>query len=232
MTAPFDQARIAEKVRRLLALSTSSNEHEAAAAAAKAQELLHRYNLSMADVSAAQRPDYGREIVDIDNSARWRGILLTAIAQPNGADVVSHGGGRYAIIGQPHTIEVVRYLYDYLSREIDRLADRGWANYYGFESSPRRWKTAFRMGAVAVIANRLARQRREQTAEAESRALILRDDAALQSAVAKYYPRLRKAPKVTIGSTDGYRAGAAAGRSMGINAGIGGGAQRPQGLLR
>ena len=41
-----DNKVILEKVRKLLALATSSNEHEATVAAAKAQELLTKYNLT------------------------------------------------------------------------------------------------------------------------------------------------------------------------------------------
>lgn len=135
---PIETARIAEKIRRLLALSKSSNEHEAAAAAAKAQDLLHRYNLSVDQVDAAQRPDYGREIVDIGNNAGWRGVLLHVIATPNTAQVISLGGGRYAVIGQPHTIEVVRYLYEYLSREIERA----WLIRHGSTSRAMRHRSA------------------------------------------------------------------------------------------
>ena len=52
MTATPDLNRIVDRVKKLLALSTSANPHEAALAAAKAQELLFRHNLSMAMVEA------------------------------------------------------------------------------------------------------------------------------------------------------------------------------------
>ena len=42
--------QVVSKVRKLFELSNSSNENEAALAAAKARELLSRYNLSMADL--------------------------------------------------------------------------------------------------------------------------------------------------------------------------------------
>src|SRR5579884_2145941 len=48
---------IIEKIQKLLALSTSSNEHEAALALAKAQNMLLQYNLSLEEVSAKQKPD-------------------------------------------------------------------------------------------------------------------------------------------------------------------------------
>ena len=47
---------IIEKIRKLLALANSSNEHEAALAAAHAQRLLSEHNLAMADVEAKHRP--------------------------------------------------------------------------------------------------------------------------------------------------------------------------------
>jgi ElaB/YqjD/DUF883 family membrane-anchored ribosome-binding protein len=47
-----DLARLARKVEKLLALSQSANENEAAAAAAKVQELLQTYNLEIADIEA------------------------------------------------------------------------------------------------------------------------------------------------------------------------------------
>ena len=42
--------QVVSKVRKLFELSNSSNENEAALAAAKARELLSRYNMSMADL--------------------------------------------------------------------------------------------------------------------------------------------------------------------------------------
>jgi hypothetical protein len=220
----IDTARIAEKIRRLLALSTSSNEHEAAAAAAKAAELLHRYNLSMAEIQTpADRADFVREMIDLGNAAGWRGVLLGGIANVNGAYVVSHGGGRYGIVGQPHTIEIVRYLYEYLAGAIDRLADREWARFTGWASSPRRWKTSFRFGAIDTILSRLEAQKRAHAAESEqSRALIVVTDRALQTAIKQHYPRLSAGRRIRIGAS-GYEAGRSAGHGIAINPAVSGG---------
>ena len=60
--------RIIDKIRKLLRLSRSSNEHEAAAAAAKAQELLSEYNLSLdsmiTEESASEASSTHRDIED------------------------------------------------------------------------------------------------------------------------------------------------------------------------
>lgn len=45
-----DRAQILEKIRKLLALSESPNEYEAALAAARARALLDKYDLSMDEV--------------------------------------------------------------------------------------------------------------------------------------------------------------------------------------
>ena len=53
----METAPIIEKIKKLLALANSSNEHEAALAASHAQRLLSEHNLAMADIEAAHRPD-------------------------------------------------------------------------------------------------------------------------------------------------------------------------------
>ena len=49
-TQVLELEKIADKIRKLFALSQSSNEAEASAAAAKAQEMLTRHNLSIASL--------------------------------------------------------------------------------------------------------------------------------------------------------------------------------------
>ncbi|MEX0683416.1 MAG: DUF2786 domain-containing protein [Dehalococcoidia bacterium] len=218
----IDNARILEKVRRLLALSTSSNEHEAALAAAKAQELLLTYNLELADVPAVQREDVTQEVLNTGNTASWVGVLLGSVARHNFGDAIYLGDGQRAIIAQPHNIEVIKYLYDYLVREINRLADRGWASFDGYASSARRWKTGFRFGAISAIDARLEAERRKaQQASVDTRALIVTSDEAVRAAVHRYYPQLRTR-KVGGGDLGGYGAGRAAGASVDIRPAVGG----------
>jgi hypothetical protein len=45
-----ERERVYDKVRKLLALSKSPNEHEAALAAERAREILDRYQISLAEV--------------------------------------------------------------------------------------------------------------------------------------------------------------------------------------
>lgn len=56
-TPAVDMESIANKIKKLLALSQSPNEAEAIAASQKAQELLTRHNLSMADLADSSQED-------------------------------------------------------------------------------------------------------------------------------------------------------------------------------
>ena len=49
-----EREKVYDKVRKLLALSTSPNEHEAALAAERARELLDKYQISLAEVDSAE----------------------------------------------------------------------------------------------------------------------------------------------------------------------------------
>src|SRR6266446_4339831 len=87
-----------DKVRKLLRLATSANTNEAAAAAAKAQELIDRYQLTAAlltldaATSISEEPieDFAAKGAPLDDRpriGRWTSWLASRIAYYNGAKV-------------------------------------------------------------------------------------------------------------------------------------------------
>lgn len=62
---------IANKIKKLLALSQSPNEAEAIAASQKAQELLTRHNLSMADLADSSQEDVEQYEVSSQRFLEW-----------------------------------------------------------------------------------------------------------------------------------------------------------------
>ena len=80
---------IVDKIRKLMALSKSSNEHEAALAAQRCQELLAEHNLSMAEIGAAgeskTQVSGKREKTPHDKSAmyKYQTELMEALAKNN-----------------------------------------------------------------------------------------------------------------------------------------------------
>lgn len=73
--------KLIAKIEKLLRLSSSNNEHEAQSAMMKAQELMAKHNIKMADVNPEEQP---QEKVETRTSERyregWVGDLATIIA--------------------------------------------------------------------------------------------------------------------------------------------------------
>lgn len=183
---------ILAKVQKLLRLATSSNANEAALAAAKAQELIDKHQLAAALLALdSAEPANGLDdepIVDFEKAGaplesqkkldRWRGQLASVIARQNGCRIYYHGSD-IALVGRPSDAETVRYLYGYLSREVERLATENG------RGMGRTWRNNFRLGVVDAISAKLYEQRRKFESEtraearAESGTALMRIDRAL-----------------------------------------------------
>lgn len=222
MTVEQELDRIIERIQKLLALSTSSNPHEAALAAAKAQALLFRHNLSLATVQAglagSGAAGYIVDRFDIGGETTWRRMLLAAIARNNFCRAVAYRGTPdVAIVGEPHNVRAVQALYGFLVGEIRRLADWAWQERrrVGAVARERRWKRGFHHGAVQTIGARLAAQR-ETSARADraAAALVVVKDRELDEAYRRHFPEVGPARQAVVRSDDGYAAGTRAARTI------------------
>jgi len=238
--------KVISKVRKLLALSKSSNEHEAASAAAKAAEMLNEHQLSEAAcLGEAQQPDEPADKHVLDASARkrvaWRGSIAHGCAIALGCKMYWHGP-RIMLIGRKSDVQSAHYLHAAICGEVDRLADARYDEHGRYYDAARAWKNAFRVGAAQVIQQRLQRQAREarerlqRQAKAGERlelsdgghggsastALVVVDARALsvESAWRRVFPKERKAAR--LGSTSSH-SGYAAGRAAGERVSLGGG---------
>ena len=99
-----------EKAAKLLRLATSTNPHEAALAASRAQEIMDRFKLSADAVNGAggeiksEEPirDFASDPLDAGRKLdRWRGQLAMAIAAVNQAKVYRGHGGLSLSVARP-----------------------------------------------------------------------------------------------------------------------------------
>lgn len=114
-------------IRKLLALSKSPNEHEAALAMSKAQELLLKHNLDMAEVNTAeskQETEMINESVDFDDFKPWQSTLLNVISLYNFVHIIQIDGRahEYHILGRRTNVAGVVELYNWIEPQIIRLA--------------------------------------------------------------------------------------------------------------
>jgi hypothetical protein len=196
--------RVVERIRKLLALSTSTNPNEAARAAEKAVELAQRHNLDLAQIDGLAPDPYVERSCNVGGASQWRWLLMSAVARANFCRALRRRErGRLLasmfVIGEPHNVAVCEFLFGYLAREIERLASKGWRRahlVYGEHVEVRSWKNDFRRGAVATIDGRL-RERSQLFAggSPQAEALVLLKDAALIEAVERFHPNV---PTTTV----------------------------------
>lgn len=220
----FTDEQVIDKVRKLLALATSSNEHEAAAAAAKAQELLLKYNIETRRLETEDATDSGiivRRMTEHDFSG-WRGQLIGAVCEATTTRVLlTKLGGKsklYQIFGAPANCEIAEYLYSYLTKTLVKLSPKPVAT---AESH------AFRMGAVHVIYTRLLETYKAVAqASADTMALVVTTTEAIDAKVAEMYPKIGKARTARISDWDAYDRGRVAGKSIPLSRGLGAGTSK------
>lgn len=197
--------KVKEKIRRLLALAEhpNSNIHEASQAAAKASELMFKYNISEAAIPSEQKgkEQYIRQKYDLGRGKdiAWKRDLWMSLCRWNFCKGYYmhtrdsrghlHRTPDMDIIGEPHNIEFVKYLMEYLSTEIKRLSEVLWIS-DGYGSS-RTWKTQFCYGAVAGVDGVLREKYYSQLqAAVQTQALVVIKDKELLEAQGRIIGKL------------------------------------------
>jgi hypothetical protein len=239
-----------DKVRKLLALANSANEHEAAAAAARAAEIMERYRLDAAMVAQAeQRQVEQDEAFAMNEDLRgdrtharmptWYWTLAWAIADANRCMlrrvwVVRGRTAAVAFAGRPSDAQAARYMLDAIANEVDRLGSEYVARLV--RGSSRAAGKSFRLGCAVTISDRLGESvaqttsavRAELRAAGDEQGLVRLDHAIAQrTADAKRLEDFMAANGVryrSAGSTSVSSASAfAAGQSAGQSVNLRGG---------
>ncbi len=180
-------AAVLARVEKLLALSTSSNVHEAALAAARAQELIEAHRLEdLLAARAAARGEgpepVGEEVLEVaKRPRRWRAILAAALAPSQACLAYSVARGReeeLRIAGRAADRAAVRTLFQWLAPRLEWLSASHGAG------RSRDWHEAFRVGAAEEVAARLGEP--AAAASADSTALLAGDRALRAAAVEEW----------------------------------------------
>lgn len=194
---------VLSKVRKLFELSNSPNENEAALAAAKARELLSRYNLSIADLPTDDMKDTiaaTERSIGVGKVLRnWVKGLLFHIAQGFECDHIirrrREAGPILTFIGTPADTEVAIYTFQFLYRQLDRLVERALPR---LKRENRGWSAAalryaYLDGAVKRIGERF--QEKTYTIRAAERhgcqALVLAKEQMIKDYMTTAFPHIR-----------------------------------------
>ena len=163
----IDDNLIIEKIRKLLALSNSSNEHEAALAAGHAQRLLSEHNLAMADIEAKEPPQSADRVETSVAKAlpKWVRHLSAGVCSAFDCQAIHHPAyGKLTFIGVGADVQIAAYTFAYLDKSIRKLCTR-YLKDNAATLIPARQRELIRhsyyLGAVSTINIRLRNQKRQ-----------------------------------------------------------------------
>lgn len=241
-----DLTNILDKVKKLLALSRSSNANESANATALANKLIDQYRLSTADLEATdvepiepigEDPDF---IYQSGRITQWKLTLLQDLCKHYGVAVfnsMSFATGRkvsrFKMVGRVSDMSITRYLYTWLVLECQRLSELEAKGSGRGRSDGRIFVASYCDGFVSGIREQLQLSRDEvkSTATASS---IVKIDARLDEANVAIHNLFKNIK--TVSSTSyfrrseaGFNQGQLRGKQMHLGASMSAGGTRALG---
>jgi hypothetical protein len=221
-----DRAKILDKIKKCLALSASSNAHEAEAALRQARKLMEAHGITDLDVQAAEAEERRAKAGAKSSPANWETMLAVKVGDAFGCRVIFSGGfwnrpGEWCFIGCGAAPEVANYAFAVLHRQAKRAREEH------IKAKLKRCKVAtktrradlFSEGWVRSVVGTIA-------AFAESD----QQTTAIDAYLVKHHPSLRnlqardrnEGRKLRDHEYDDYAAGSRFGRDVQLNRGVGG----------
>lgn len=216
---------IIEKIKKLLALANSSNEHEAALAAGHAQRLLSEHNLAMADIEAAHKPDSADKVETTVSKtlSKWLRHLSAGVSSAFDCQAVHYPAtGKLTFIGVGADAQIAAYTFAYLDRTVRKLC----SSYLKQQVNPalasrqrELMRQSYYLGAVSTINARLREQKVKTPVT--TGALVLVKEGLIKQAMNEIGNLRTVRSRRSYISADAYAKGQSDGGQVGIHQGIG-----------
>ena len=225
-TATEPGRQIIAKVRKLLALGGSDNEHEAALAVQRAGELLARYRLDFDALAEDQGlvhrtintgsqtlPVHRKSICALLESCFGVRVICASIYDPQ-ADCSCK---TIELLGREEEVAIAEHCYHFLENRLQTLWER---NRRGFTGNGRIAKKSYFLGLLAGFRETLERSRRrsgqpDRQPDESCDLPTLRQQERLDTFVAFRFPRLRRMRgRATTMHGEAYRQAIDAGREL------------------
>ena len=214
--------KIVDKIQKLLALTESSNEHEAALAAEKAHELLAEHNLSMAQVESASKKEKLNEQVGHTSAtsklgARWVRNLWLATARLYFCEYIYSRGNHktyLTVIGSEANTTTACHMAEFFTQSVVEMSKGS--------SSQSSFRTGCALRLVARL-NEMRKLAQEQPVTASNKsnlpALYEQTKEQLDNYISDTWGELKNVPSrnFSIADSNAYDAGRKAANSIGLN---------------
>jgi hypothetical protein len=220
---------IVEKIKKLLALSESSNANEAALAAQRAQELMVKYAIDEAALAPAERVveaiESERIQTDYNRIPSWRPLLAYVLAPSFFCRSFFTRGSKWSkaalyFVGRTSDRASLILTYNILATQIEKMADAGWAqvNKEFTEIHGKRWKAAFYEGVCRTVESRLTMNRRQLAIDNANTAIVLSNKDKEIEEYLKANHSLKSSGRSRNVDSDGFKAGVQAGHTLNLGA--------------
>ena len=231
----MEKTPIIEKIKKLLALANSSNEHEAALAASHAQRLLSEHNLAMADIEAAHKPDKADKVETAVSKTlpKWIRHLSAGVCTAFDCQAIHHPAtGKMTFIGVGADVQIAAYTFTYLDRTVRKLCSTYMKQHVGSTIANRHrelMRQSYYLGAVSTIIARL-REQKVQT-PVTTGALVPVKEGLIRQAMNEIGNLRTLRSRKSYVNIDAYAKGQMDGGQVGISHGIPG-ASSPRKISR
>ena len=192
------------KVQKLLALSQSSNEHEATLAMQKANELIekhhleelgndpeHRYGFGIIDRKKKRIESYQRRICAILHDFFFVRVVLSSLYDPLRNETYK----TIELLGSKENVAIAEYCYFFLE---NRVASLWLLHKHRFKGSQRTEKNSYYLGLLRGFYNKLQEQKdrkKECTIKPQRGDLVVAEEKRLEIFVGMRFPRLTKSAR-------------------------------------
>lgn len=234
-----DINKLKKKIKHLLDLAANAGtKEEAATAAGMAERLAEKHRLNIAELEITGEIDAedvtGDSLYSENSTSKWKSKLANALCIFNGCKAIyisksdlrtfRKKGGQINIFGRPSDIEIVKYLYAYLSVEIERLAKTNTKRQNLSRGEAKGYSNAYKMGAVEGVYIQLKEAQQEARKEATSTALAVVDKRAndAEQYMKTIHKNVVKAPHARFTNVKGFLDGKEAGKNIHLGKSIGG----------
>lgn len=215
--------RVLEKIRKLLALAGSANEHEAEIAMRRAHELMLRHNIEHAKSSTAStyevrqlgEPHKRANGVDLDIVGLLTEFFFVEVIRvPVYLPETGDHADVFEVIGTTANIDMALHVFAFLRATAERL----WQENRGDSRvKSGRDRRAYQSGVVRGFREKLVftspRYARPSKTATESTELVWVDDAKLDAFFRARYPRIRRRRR-SLPMSGAHAAGREAGRTV------------------
>lgn len=212
-----EKDKVVDKVKKLLALSSSDNENESELALLKANALLRKNGISNMDLSEDSKI-YKLELKEVQSNAKYKAI--DSILSTFGVYVLWNGTRpRWSILevsGELSSIKVAEYVFEFLDKELDHMWSKAKKDH---NLKGARAKNSFFRGVAQGYRLKLKAAEASEGADGTAIQKYDKDMARICRSIV-YDNKTKVTRSNALTSPEGQSAGVSAGKSLSIRQGV------------